>query len=70
MLTQVEAVMSRPATKQNFDYPDQTKGSRLAARVRKTASQLSETERAALFNQGMQIIYGGAAPKKAVRTGR
>ena len=68
-MTQLETAMSGPTTKRNFDYPDQTKGSRLAARVRKVASGLSETERAALLNQGMQIIYGGAAPKKAVRTG-
>jgi len=57
-------------TKRTYNYPDQTPGSRMAARVRKEANRLNESARDALFKQGMQIIYGASAVKKAVRAGR
>ncbi len=50
-------------------YPDKTAGSRLAERVRKDANRLTEQKRAHLFDQGIQIIYGGSPAKKTVRTG-
>jgi len=50
------------------EYPLQTEGSRLAAKVRAKANHLSETKRAALFNKGMAMIYGSAS-KKAARAG-
>jgi len=40
-------------------YPEKTTGSDTAAAVRKQANGWSESERAALFDRGMQIIYGG-----------
>ena len=43
-------------------YPDKTTGSEAAASVRKQADNWSEETRAKLFEQGMQIIYGGAGP--------
>ncbi len=48
----------------NFDYPDQTKGSRLAAQLREETNALSEKQRSELFQRGMQIVYGGAATKQ------
>jgi hypothetical protein len=47
-------------------YPDKTTGSEAAPSVRKQANDWSEQTRAKLFEQGMQIIYGGSgsAPAK------
>lgn len=57
-----------PRTKaSNFAYPEQTNGSEIAARIRKEANTLTDTEREELFRQGMQIIYGGGGTKEAVR---
>lgn len=69
-LAQIAAGMSAPGRKRVFNYPDQTKGSRLAERVRKEANHLSEPQRAGLLNEAMRIYYGGPPAKKAVRTGR
>jgi hypothetical protein len=46
-------------------YPDKTTGSKAAASVRKQANNWSEEKRAKLFEQGMQIIYGGPGPASA-----
>jgi len=46
-------------------YPDKTTGSEVAAAVRKQANDLTEAQRAELFNQGMQIIYGGSGTAAA-----
>ncbi|MFM2294514.1 MAG: hypothetical protein RLZZ350_927 [Verrucomicrobiota bacterium] len=46
-------------------YPDKTTGSEAAAAVRKQANNWSEEKRAKLFEQGMQIIYGGTGPATA-----
>ena len=62
--------MSAPGRKRDFNYPDQTKGSRLAGRVRKEANHLSEPQRAELLNEAMRTFYGGPPGKKAVRAGR
>ena len=40
-------------------YPDKTTGSDVAAQVRKVANNLTETQRAEMFERGMRIIYGG-----------
>jgi hypothetical protein len=48
------------------DYPEQTSGSRLAAKSRALASKLSPEQRREHFNAGMAMIYGGA--KKATVT--
>ena len=39
------------------EYPLQTKGSRLAAKVRAKSNKLSERKRAALFNKGKTKIF-------------
>src|SRR5205814_1693500 len=49
------------AKKKNFAYPDTTKGSEIARRLREQANGLTESKRESLFEQGMQIIYGGPA---------
>ena len=46
-----------PRTKaRNFAYPEQTSGSEIAARIRKEANSLTDTEREELFRQGMQML--------------
>ena len=52
-----------------MDYPEKTKGSELAARLRKEANPLSEAKRIELFEKGMQIIYGGSGTKEKVGPG-
>ena len=53
-------------SKQNFEYPANTTGGETAARLRAEANHLSESQREALFKQGMQIIYGGTGKKETV----
>jgi len=53
----------------NFEYPDQTEGSQLAANVRKEANGLTENQRSEFFKRGMQIISGGSGTKEKVRSG-
>jgi len=43
-------------------YPGKTTGSEAASSVRKQANKWSGETRAKLFEQGMQIIYGGPGP--------
>ena len=45
--------------RKKLDYPDETEGSRLAAKVRKLASKLAPEEEAEHFRRGMAKIYGG-----------
>ena len=55
-----------PQTSIVIHYPEKTTGSETAAAIRKQVNGWSEGERVALFERGMQIIYGGsgtAAPK-------
>ena len=58
--------MSKPKQKPQHStvptYPDKTTGSEAAASVRKQANKWSGETRAKLFEQGMQIIYGGPGP--------
>ena len=52
--------MRQPAGKRKKpDYPSETEGSRLAAKVRKLASKLTPEEEAAHLRRGMAKIYGG-----------
>jgi hypothetical protein len=49
--------MRQSASKRKkLDYPEQTEGSRLAAKVRKLASKLTPEEEAAHFRRGMAMI--------------
>ena len=51
-----------------LDYPDETPGSRLAAKARKLASKLTPEEEAEHFRRGMAVIYG-SLPKKVTGAG-
>jgi hypothetical protein len=51
--------MRRSANKRKkLDYPEETEGSRLAAKVRKLASKLTPEEEAEHFRRGMAKAYG------------
>ena len=50
-----------------LDYADQTRGSKLAAEVRKKANGLSPKQRAEYFRKGMAMIYGGVETKETSR---
>jgi hypothetical protein len=52
----------KPQASPTVIYPDKTTGSEAAARVRTEANQWSAETRARLFEQGMQMIYGGQRP--------
>lgn len=57
--------MKQPARKRKkLDYPDETEGSRIAAKARKMASKLTPEERRAHFNAAMVLIYGGDDAKE------
>ena len=58
-----------PTTGKNYQYPDNTNGSEIAAKTRKEGNRWSESKRAELFEKGMQIIYGGNGPKAKVHSG-
>ena len=52
--------MRRKAVKRKkLDYPDETEGSRLAAKVRKMASKLTSEQEAEYFRRAMVKVYGG-----------
>jgi hypothetical protein len=56
--------------KKVLEYPDETKGTRLAAKARKLASQHTPEERRAHINAAMVMIYGGADAKETALPGR
>ena len=49
-------------------YPEETEGSRLAAKARKLAGKLTPEEEEDFFRQGMAKIYG-RQPKEVTGTG-
>ncbi len=62
--------MMRQSTRKRkkLDYPGETEGSRLAAKIRKLASKLTPEEESKYFRRGMAKIYGGQ-PKEITSTG-
>jgi hypothetical protein len=63
--------MKRPVRKRRkLDYPDETEGSRIAAKARKMASKLTPEQRRAHFNAAMVMIYGGPDAKETPLAGR
>ena len=58
---EIQFVMRQPqrAAQKKLDYPEETPGSRLAAKARKLASRLTLEEEAEHFQRGMAKIYGG-----------
>jgi len=63
---EIVIAMRKPAkkTRKKLDYPDETEGSRLAAKARKMANKLTAEERRAHFNAAMVMIYGGPDAKE------
>jgi len=57
-----------PTKRKKLDYPLETEGSRIAARLRKQASKLTEEQRREFFRRAMVRIYGGQ-PKTATVAG-
>lgn len=58
--------MKQPARKpKKLDYPEETEGSRLAAKTRKLANKLTPEQRREFFRRAMVRIYGGQ-PKTPV----
>ncbi len=61
--------MKRPARKRKkLDYPTETEGSRIAAKARRMAGNLTPEQRRELFRRAMVRIYGGQ-PKAATVAG-
>jgi len=52
-----------------LDYPEETAGSRLAAKARKLASKLTPEQRREHFDGAMTMIYGGAKEATLPRRG-
>ena len=60
--------MRKAKTSRNFNYPENTAGSKAAKKLRSETNKLSESERERLFRRGMQIIYGGKGARETVRS--
>ena len=61
--------MQQPTRKRRkADYPVETEGSHLAAKVRRLAGKLTPEEEAEHFQRGMAKIYGGQ-PKEITGAG-
>jgi len=61
--------MRQSASKQKkLDYPEETEGSRLAAKVRRLASKITPEEEEQHFRRGMAKVYGGQ-PKEITGAG-
>lgn len=61
--------MQKSARKRKkIEYPLETQGTRLAAKVRKLANKLTSEQEADHFRRGMAKIYGGQ-PKESTGTG-
>ena len=58
----------RRAAPKKPDYPEETSGSRLAAKARKLANKLTPEEEAEHFRRGMAMIYGNQ-PKEITGAG-
>jgi hypothetical protein len=56
------------AAQRKLDCPEETPGSRLAAKARKLASKLTSEEEAEHFRRGMAKTYGGQ-PKEITGAG-
>jgi hypothetical protein len=59
---EIQLVMRQPqrAAQKKLDYPEESAGSRLAAKARKLANKLTPEQRREHFNRAMTMIYGGA----------
>jgi len=58
--------MSSPIKKKKLDYPVETEGSHLAARIWQRGNKMTSVQREQSLKKAMQIYYGGL-PKEAAR---
>ena len=59
----------KPAKRKVLDYPEETNGTKWAAKARKMASKLTAEQEAEHFRRAMVKIYGGQ-PKEITGAGR
>lgn len=57
----------KKAKTQTAEYPDETSGSRLAAKARRLANPQSPEERREFIAKGLNLIDAGASPQQANR---
>ena len=62
-------LVMRAPHRRNYDYPEKTRGSEIARRIRTSANKLTSAERAELQRRAMQLIYAGAGNKETTRSG-
>jgi hypothetical protein len=62
-------VMPTPR-KHNYAYPNKTRGSEMARRIRADANMLTTSERAEIHRRAMQVIYTRTTNKETVRSGQ
>ncbi len=64
--------MSKTASipKKLLSYPNETRGSKLAAEMRAKANRLTSEQKGRYFRKAMALIYGGNGAKEAVGAGR
>ena len=55
--------------RRNYEYPEKTRGSEAARRIRARANRLTTAERAELHRRAMQLIYADAGNKETARAG-
>jgi len=68
--TAMKAKAASPKKKQSpVDYPETTKGSKVAAEIRARANKLTSEERRSHFKQAMAMIYAAGENTRAHRTG-
>lgn len=56
-----KTVANSVTAKAHVAYPDQTKGSAIAAKARRAVGQLDHAKRQKLLNAGLSLIYGSTA---------
>jgi hypothetical protein len=56
--------------KRSYDYPDKTRGSEMARRIRTDANKLTALERDEIHRRAMRLIYTGTANQETVRSGQ
>lgn len=56
-----KALMKEFREKPNYDYPEDSIGTRIAAEVRERCNKLSPEERSRLLNEGMEKIYNASS---------
>lgn len=59
-----------PKSKTHIEYPEKTRGSAMAAKLRKKANTLTEPEHDENFRSAMALIYAGGRRRKTAAIAR